>query len=283
MRTALEGGNTAYVAEAVTAGGQRAVLKIALPPGIDGFAPFEQELQALQDAGGDPYARLICHDEERRSMLLERLGRPLASLGWPAGRQIAAITATVARGWRPARPGRLPAGAAKARWLAGSIAEAWQDLGEPCTERAARRAIDYAAERASRADPRHAVLVHGDAHPGNVLEVPGGTDHGARPAFRLIDPEGLASEPAHDLGVVLRGWNEDLLAAHAAAVAFQRCEAVSRRTGVDPQSIWQWSYIERVSSGLFLLRLGHQAEARPFLEAADRLGDSVTPWPKTTG
>ena len=57
---------------------------------------------------------------------------------------------------------------------------------------------------------------------------------------------------------------------------------MSRRTGVDPESIWQWSYIERVSSGLFLLRLGHQAEARPFLQAADRLADSVTPWPKTT-
>ena len=88
--------------------------------------------------------------------------------------------------------------------------------------------------------------------------------------------------PEADLGVVLRGWNEDLLAAHPAAVAFQRCQAVSRRTGADPESIWQWSYIERVSSGLFLLRLGHQAEARPFLQAADRLADSVTPWPKTT-
>jgi streptomycin 6-kinase len=281
--TALDGGNTAYVAEAVTADGQLAVLKIALPPGIAGFAPFEQELQALQDAGGDPYARLICYDERRRSMLLERLGRPLASLTWPSDRQIAAITATVARGWRPATSGRLPTGAAKAEWLAGSITDAWRDLGKPCTERAARRAIDYAAERASRAEPRHAVLVHGDAHPSNVLEVPDGIDHSARPAFRLIDPEGLASEPAHDLGVVLRGWNEDLLAAHAAAVAFQRCEAVSRRTGVDPESIWQWSYIERVSSGLFLLRLGHDAEARPYLEAADRLSDSVTPWAETTG
>jgi streptomycin 6-kinase len=148
--TALDGGNTAYVAEAVTADGQLAVLKIALPPGIAGFAPFEQELQALQDAGGDPYARLICYDERRRSMLLERLGRPLASLTWPSDRQIAAITATVARGWRPATSGRLPTGAAKAEWLAGSITDAWRDLGKPCTERAARRAIDYAAERASR-------------------------------------------------------------------------------------------------------------------------------------
>ncbi len=277
--TALEGGNAAFVAEAVATDGRLDVLKIALPPGIDGFAPFEQELRALQDADGDPYVKLICHDEERRSMLLERLGRPLASLGWPSDRQITAITATLARGWRPAGSSRLPTGAAKAEWLAGFIADAWRDLGEPCTERAARRAVDYAAERASRADPGHAVLVHGDAHPANVLEVQVGSDHSARQAFRLIDPEGLASEPAHDLGVVLRGWNEELLAgADAAAVAFRRCEAVSRRTGVDRKSIWQWSYVERVSSGLFLLSLGHQAEARPFLEAADRLAGAVTPW-----
>jgi hypothetical protein len=61
-----------------------------------------------------------------------------------------------------------------------------------------------------RADPAHAVLVHGDAHPSNVLQVPDTT-------------------------------------------------------------------------GLFLLRLGHQAEARPFLQAADQLSDTVTPWPKRLG
>jgi hypothetical protein len=40
--------------------------------------------------------------------------RPLAGLGWPTDRQISVITATLARGWRPARSGRLPTGAAKA-------------------------------------------------------------------------------------------------------------------------------------------------------------------------
>ena len=275
--TALEGGNAAYVAEAVTADGQPAVLKVAMPPGIDGFAPFAQELQALRQAGGDPYARLLRHDQQRRSMLLERLGRPLASLGWSADRQINAIADTLARGWRPVSSAELRTGAAKAEWLADFIAGTWRELGEPCTDRAAGRAIGYAAERASNADPGNAVLVHGDAHASNVLEVPDGINH-ALPTFRLIDPEGLASEPAHDLGVVLRNWNEDLLVGDAASVAFARCEAVSRKTGVDQESIWQWSCIERVSTGLFLLRLGHEAQARPFLQAADRLSESVTPW-----
>jgi streptomycin 6-kinase len=94
----------------------------------------------------------------------------------------------------------------------------------------------------------------------------------------LIDPEGLASEPAHDLGVVLRGWNEELLETNAATVAFNRCESVSRQTGVDREGIWRWSYIERVSSGLFLLELGHRAAAQPYLDVADLLAGVTPPW-----
>ena len=102
--------------------------------------------------------------------------------------------------------------------------------------------------------------------------------HGRRHEFRLIDPEGLASEPAHDLGVVLRDWNEELVTEDAATVAFGRHQMVSRLTGIDPEPIWQWSFVERVSSGLFLLSLGHDRQARTFLEAADRLTGGVPPW-----
>jgi streptomycin 6-kinase len=40
---------------------------------------------------------------------------------------------------------------------------------------------------------------------------------------------------------------------------------------VDGVAIWQWAFIERVSTGLFLLRLGHRMEAGPYLAVADRL------------
>jgi streptomycin 6-kinase len=83
----LDGGNAAYVIEAVTADARPVILKVVLPPGVDGFSPFEQELEALRLAGGDPYAELIRHDSSRRSMLLERLGPSLASLGWPRVRR----------------------------------------------------------------------------------------------------------------------------------------------------------------------------------------------------
>ena len=68
--------------------GTRAVLKVALPAGVDGLSAFEQELETLLLAHGDPYVAVIRHDTRRRSMLLERLGQPLASLGWSISRQI---------------------------------------------------------------------------------------------------------------------------------------------------------------------------------------------------
>ena len=50
-------------------------------------------------------------------------------------------------------------------------------------------------------DEATAVAIHGDAHPWNVLESPAG-------GFKLIDPDGMWSEPAHDLAIPLRHWNE---------------------------------------------------------------------------
>jgi len=274
----LTGGNFAYVAEATTGEGQPAVLKVAIPRGP---TEFTQELRTLQLAHGDPYARLIRFDEERRSLLLERLGRQMAELEWPVGRQLAVITETVARGWRPVNGDGLAGGTAKARHLGDDIPRAWDRVGRPCTEQTVERAVAYAGHRAHALDDREPVLVHGDAHPWNVLEVLGGEGApGGRTEFRLIDPEGLASEPAHDLGVILRGWNDELLevGSDVAAAALERCASVCSRTGVDPEATWQWSFIERVSSGLLLQELGHDADAQSFLAVADRLADAEPPW-----
>jgi streptomycin 6-kinase len=188
----LDGGNAAYVIEAVTANGRPVIAKPALPAGVDGFAPFEQELETLRLAGGDPYAELIPHDVSRRSLLLERLGPPLASLGWPPARQLTTVASTLARGWRPVPPGRLPTGAAKAEWLAGFVARKWVDLGRPCSQAAAEKAVSYAAERAAAFDPERAVLIHGDAR-GPPAGGPGIPDAGGRGDR---DPRGTAQGDA---------------------------------------------------------------------------------------
>ena len=279
---ALEGGNAAYVAEAVTSENRPVVVKVALPAGLEGFAQFRQELDALRLAAGEPYVELICHDDQRQAVLLERLGRPLGALGWPIDEQITAMARLLMAGWRPVISERLARGDAKAAWLAQAIATDWDELGRPCSELAVEQSLAYAASRRVGFDADRAVLVHGDAHPYNLLETIGS---GRQTTFRLIDPEGLCSEPAHDLGVVLRGWNEELLVGDTTNVAVRRCQQVAALTGIEPSAIWEWSCIERVSSGLFLLRLGYEQESSAFLSVADRLAGSTLPrtWHRMTG
>jgi streptomycin 6-kinase len=273
----LDGGRASYVAEAVTHDGTPVVLKVSIPPGIDEFTPFERQLAALRLAGGDPYAGLIRHDVPRQALLLERLGRPMASLAWPASRQMNALARTAARGWRAVPDGcPLPSGADAARWHAGFIPSAWVDLARPCTEATVDLAVRCAAARETAFDPSGAVLVHGDVHDLNALRIPGRAAAGTR--FRLVDPGGLASEPAHDLGVIqargVQGRINELAASdpqHALDMVTRSCRQAGRMTGADPDAIWQWAFTEMVSTGLFILRLGHHEEAGAFLAAAGKL------------
>ena len=272
---ALEGGQAAYVAEAVTADGTPLVVKVAVPPGIDAFTPFAREMTALRLADGDPYARLIRYDVERRALLLERLGRPLAHLGWPASRQMDVLARTAARGWRPVpADGRLLPGVEAARWHADFIPTTCTDLARPCPESVVNLGVRWADARRAAFDPERAVLVHGDVHALNALRAPGPAGAG----FRLVDPEGLVSEPAHDLGVIqvrgVRGWIDELAAGdprQAYETMTRRCRRAGRQAGTDPEAVLQWAFVETVSTGLFLLRLGHHEEAETFLAVAGKL------------
>ena len=261
----LDGGRAAYVAETTTA-----VLKVAIPP----YADFARQLSALQLAGGDPYVRLLRHDTPRRALLLERLGAPMASLGRPVAWQVEALTRTAARGWRrvPA-DGRLPTWAEAARWHADFIPAAWEELGRPCSQAAVDLAVRCAAAREAAADPDRAVLVHGDVHALNALQTATG--------FRLIDPIGLVSEPAHDLGVIqargVPGRLGELAAGEASAMLAAGCAQAGRITGVDPDAIRQWACMEIVSTGLHLLRLGDHREAETYLTVADKLAPAPSP------
>src|SRR5688572_17970004 len=59
LGAALHGGSAAYVAEATTADGSDAVLKIHLP----GYDSIADEIRVLRYAAGRGYARLLRHDE----------------------------------------------------------------------------------------------------------------------------------------------------------------------------------------------------------------------------
>lgn len=257
----LSGGSEAFVAACVREDGSPAVLKVLLPGGT-----AEGERATLTLANGRGYAALLASDPTRRAMLLERLGPSLASLGWSVEAQMMAMVATLRAAWidLPNASGFMD-GAAKARDLAAFIREAWLATGRTWPPDVVDTACRFAAAREAAFDPASAVLAHGDGHPQNTLLVPGS----APPRFKFVDPDGLFIEPAYDLGILMRDWTGALLAGDPLALGRARCARLASLTGIPSESIWQWGFIERVSTGLLLEQLGEIQESREFRAVAE--------------
>jgi streptomycin 6-kinase len=257
----LRGGSEALVIEATTSDGREAVLKIGIPGSDSGG----NEARVLALADGRGYARLYRHDGARRAMLLERLGPSLVTLGWSADEEIRIVSETLQAAWfRPPDTTGWMTGAEKAAGLGDFILELWEGLGRPVSERSIEQALSYAGSRAAAFSPATAVLAHGDPHLANTLHVPGSANQ-----FKFVDPNGLFIEPAYDLGVVMRGWGAQLLAGDPFALGRQRAALLSRLTGVELEPIWEWGFIERISTGLLLRQLGSEAEASEYLDVAE--------------
>jgi len=255
----LDGGSEAFVALATDREGRAAVLKV-IPPHRD---PASREVETLLAARGRGYARVLAYDPGRRALLLERLGRQLAEMGWPVDRQIEALCEALQAAWRPLEdPAGFMTGAQKAQSLAQFTQAIWREMGRPCSERTVETALSYAREREAAFDPGAAVLAHGDAHAWNALQVPG------EDGFKFVDPDGLFIERAYDLGIAMREWAGDLLAGDPVGLGARRCRRLAELTGVDAEAIWQWGFMERVSSGMLCLKLGI-AEGREMLAVAD--------------
>lgn len=259
------GGTASYVAAATDRTGRACVLKVAMPLEIDGGDSFARSVLAHRLAGGRGCAALLAHDEAVPAMLIERLGPNLHELELPLPLLLDTVVATLRSFWRPLPPDcPLPTGADQAAWLAGYITRSWDELRRPCDRIVIDRALAYCDERAAARDPSQAVLVHGDAHGWNTLDAHGGT-------FKLVDPEGLRSEPAHDLGVLMREYNQPLLAGDTPRLVRERAARLASACDLDPERVYQWGYIERVSTGLAALReFEGGGEGGAFLEVAAR-------------
>lgn len=260
----FRGGTAAFVTTATDGSGRACVLKVAMPHEIDPVESFNRSVLVHQLAAGRGCAELLRHDETTPAMLLERLGPNLDDLGMPVPQILETVTTTLRSFWRPLdQDCSLPSGAEKAAWLADYIKTSWDELGRPCGREVVDRAVAYCDERAAAYDSSRAVLVHGDAHGWNTLDAGRGT-------FKFVDPEGLRSERALDLSVPMREYNQPLLVGDTASLVHERAELLASWCEVDPEPVWQWGFIERVSTGLANARDFEGDEGMDFLEVAAR-------------
>ena len=257
---ALHGGSAALVVRAITAAGEPVVFKLGSP----GYDDFAREVAVLRIAAGRGYANLLNYDAPRRAILLERLGPMLHELGPPIPRRIEIICETLRQAWpRSADPAGFQSGAQKARSLAGSIARWHPQLGEPCSGRVVAQAMAFATDRESAFDPARAVLLHGDAHDHNALQTLDGV------GFKFVDPDPLFGERAYDLAISLRSWTNELLAGDPVRLGLDRCTQLADLMGEPASAIWKWGFLERVSTGHFLMVLGRFEEGRQMLAVAE--------------
>lgn len=259
---AFTGGTAGLVVAATDADGNGRVLKIAMPLDYDDIEAFRNSIIVHRLADGQGCARIYEHENDPPSMLLERLGRNLAELELGVDEVLEVVTSTLRSFWRPVDAScGLPSGADKAVWLSDYIVSSWAELGEPCDRAVIDRAIQYCEERAVAFDADRAVLVHGDAHGWNTVEAGDGT-------YKFVDPEGLVSDPAHDLSVPMREYNGPLLEGNTKRLVRARAELLAGWCAIDPEPVWQWGFIERVSTGLAGLR--DFGDGSAFLEVAER-------------
>ena len=261
---AFAGGNWSFVAPAQLDDGTPAVLKLAMPAS-EGQGDLRAEIEILTLADGAGCARLFRHDLDRRVLLLERLGRHLSELDLPVRRQLEIICSTLQEVWSvDASTTALASLADKGPWLAEFIGRLWEELDRPCSAAVVDRARSFVERRMARFDPERAVLLHGDAHPCNTLEDPASPGR-----FKFVDPDGLTGEREYDLAIPMRELNDELLAGDALQLGLVRCRVLSELTGTDPDAIWEWGFVERVSSGLFLWSEGQVEVGRDFLQIAE--------------
>lgn len=186
--------------------------------------------------------------------------------------ELAVLCALLAEAWEVPRPepATLADAQHKAVVLAQLVSALWEELSRPCSARVVALALRYAERRRAATELERAVVVHGDPHPDNALQVLA-ERRGAESGFVFIDPDGFLADPTYDLGVVLRGWCDQLLAGDATATGRRCCRLLASLTGLDETAIWEWGFLERVSTGLYLLQFGAHDLSRPYLESAERI------------
>lgn len=273
VSSSLSGGTHAFVAYADRENGERCVLKLDVPEEPDA-ASFIREIRTLQIADGQSYTKLLTYDIEKRACLMERLGMPLSKLQLPVSRQIEILCQTLKKAWQipVEQAAELSSGSDSIAWFRGHIVNSWEAFGKPCSETAVQRGLCCLQSRKDALDGGEQVLVHGDVHSNNTLAV---LDDES--SFKFIDPDGIFYEKAYDLGVLMREWIDDYRA-DPIGQAIHRCRFLHELTEVPELGIFDWGYLQTLSTGLVLLQIGQRAYGMDMLRLAEIWAETERIW-----
>lgn len=258
---ALSGGTHAFVAYADGQNGEQYVLKIDMPESLGG--EFQRSIAALKMVDGHGYAKLYAYDPERKACLLERLGKPINQMGYSVFEQLRIICAALQKTWEiPATNTGFPSGEESIAWFREFIGETWEKLNRPCSHKVIKQAFTYLQSREEAMEPSEYVLLHGDAHGGNTLK------ELSSEGFKLIDPDGIFYEKAYDLGVLMREWVDEY-EQEPLKKGKERCWYLHTLTGVSEKAIWEWGYLQTISTAFVLLQIGQAETGRKMLSVAE--------------
>jgi streptomycin 6-kinase len=236
----LTGGKQSFVARVRTGGGASAVLKVA--PDI------AQEVRVLQAASGRGYVALYDDDPALSAALLEPLGENLLTRSPTVEHSIDVLAHMLTVAWSV--PTQVGVALDTAADLIQLVDDLWAGYGPPAPDALRDRVLDHLSQLRARS-PDKPVLCHGDPHEANAVA--------RETTYVFVDPVGLVGSPAYDLGVVMRCWPEDVLAADRPA----------GRPGTPPRRpTWRRDRGGRAGGlGLGIRRAGHQRPlpARPRL------------------
>lgn len=258
---ALSGGTHAFVAYADGENGEKYILKIDMPENLGG--EFSRGIEALKIMDGRGYAKLYAYDLEKKACLLERLGKPINQLNYSVFEQLHIICSTLKKTWEiPIKNIDFPSGMESVVWFREFIGETWDKLNRPCSRKVIEQAFSFLQSREEDINPSEFVLLHGDAHGGNLLKLLSDDD------YKLIDPDGIFYEKAYDLGVLMREWVEEYEQSPLEK-GKQRCRYLHHLTGVPEQAIWEWGYLQIISTAFVLLQIGQEKTGQKMLRVAE--------------
>ncbi|MCO6748516.1 aminoglycoside phosphotransferase family protein [Streptomyces sp. IpFD-1.1] len=200
---------------------------------------------------------VLALDAAAGAMVLEEVvpGTPVAELSGPDPARWAELMAAL--------HGAAPA-ATTPRLLRGRMEEAFARVGRRLAEPAVGARMDAAAwdlalrrcERLLDTETR-TVLLHGDLHPGNVL------DGGAGRGLVAIDPKACAGDPCFDaVDFVVAGAGREGVEA--------RCAGVAAAYGLDPDRLHAWSRVDAAFAAVARLGAGDEGPAVEELLALTR-------------